>query len=77
MASRAIARRLDFTGTVLGIDLGPFLVETAIRLAGEEGFADKVSFRVGDKSILDIVDSRFDAVVAHTLVSLTSVTPSP
>ena len=69
VAARAIARRPDFTGTVLGIDLGPFLVETAIRLAGEEGFADKVSFRVGDTSSLDLVDSRFDAVVAHTLLS--------
>ncbi len=27
VAARAIARRPDFTGTVLGIDLGPFLVD--------------------------------------------------
>ena len=69
VASRAIARRPDFTGTVLGIDLGPFLVETAIRLAGEEGLADKVSFRVGDSSSLDLMDSQFGAVIAHTLLS--------
>ncbi|MCH8962035.1 MAG: methyltransferase domain-containing protein [Bacteroidetes bacterium] len=43
VAARAIARRPDFTGTVLGIDLGPFLVETATRLAGEGGLADRMA----------------------------------
>jgi len=69
VAARAIARRPDFAGTVLGIDLSAFLVDTANRLAGAEQLADRVSFRVGDTSSLDLEDGRFDAVVAHTLLS--------
>lgn len=69
VAARAIAGRPDFAGTVLGIDIAPFLVETADRLTREEGLAEKVSFRIGDTHSLDLGDGEFDAVVAHTLLS--------
>ena len=69
VAARTIARRVNFSGRVTGIDLSPYLVEAAKRLADEEGLGDRVQFRSGDTRDLDIPDGRFDAVVAHTLVS--------
>ncbi len=69
VAARTIARRANFSGRVTGIDLSPYLVEAAKRLADEEGLGDLVEFRSRDTRDLDIPDGRFDAVVAHTLVS--------
>lgn len=69
VAARTIARRASFTGRVMGIDLSPYLVQAARRLADEEGLGELVEFRAGDTRDLDIPDSSFDAVVAHTLVS--------
>jgi ubiquinone/menaquinone biosynthesis C-methylase UbiE len=69
VAARAIARRADFSGRVTGIDLSPYLVNAAKRLADEEGLGGRVEFRSGDTRELDIHDGSFDAVVAHTLVS--------
>jgi ubiquinone/menaquinone biosynthesis C-methylase UbiE len=69
MVARTIARRAHFSGRVTGIDLSPYLVEAAKRLADEEGLGTRVEFRSGDTRDLDIPDGRFDAVVAHTLVS--------
>lgn len=69
MAARTIARRANFLGRVTGIDLSPYLVEAAKRLADEEGLGDLVAFRSGDTRDLDIPADSFDAVVAHTLVS--------
>src|SRR5215210_9062042 len=69
VAARTIARRKDFSGKVMGIDLSPYLVNAAERLADEEGLGDLVEFRSEDTRDLDIPDGRFDAVVAHTLVS--------
>jgi ubiquinone/menaquinone biosynthesis C-methylase UbiE len=69
VASRAIAQRAGFAGAVTGIDLSPYLIEVAARLALEEGVGERVTFRAGDTRSLDIEDRSFDAVVAHTLVS--------
>jgi ubiquinone/menaquinone biosynthesis C-methylase UbiE len=69
VAARTIARRADFSGRVTGIDLSPYLVEAAKRLADEEGLGGRLEFRSGDTRELDIPDGSFDAVVAHTLVS--------
>jgi len=44
VAARAIARRSDFSGRVLGIDLSPALAQTATRLAADEGLHDRVNF---------------------------------
>ena len=61
VAARAIARRPDFAGRVLGIDLSPTLAQAAARLAADEGLRDRVEFRVGD---------------SHRLISATaSLTP--
>jgi ubiquinone/menaquinone biosynthesis C-methylase UbiE len=69
IAARAIARRGGFGGTVTGVDLSPYLVAAAQRLAGEEGVAGTVVFLTGDTRDLDAADGVFDAAVAHTLLS--------
>jgi ubiquinone/menaquinone biosynthesis C-methylase UbiE len=69
VAAHTIARRAKFSGRVTGIDLSPYLVRVARRLANEEGLGSRVEFRPGDTRELDIHDGSFDAVVAHTLVS--------
>jgi ubiquinone/menaquinone biosynthesis C-methylase UbiE len=69
VAARTIARRANFSGRVTGIDLSPYLIEAAKRLADEEGLGTRVEFLSGDTRDLDIPDGRFDAVVAHSLVS--------
>jgi ubiquinone/menaquinone biosynthesis C-methylase UbiE len=69
VAARTIARRANFSGRVTGIDLSPYLVEAAKRLADEEGLGTLVEFRSGDTRELEIPDGEFDARVAHTLVS--------
>ena len=48
VAARTIARRADFSGRVTGIDLSPYLVVAARRLADEEGLGGRVEFRSGD-----------------------------
>lgn len=69
LAARAIARRAGFSGRVTGVDLSPYLVAAAERLAREEDLAERVEFRTGDTRRLDVTDGTFDAVVAHTLLS--------
>ena len=69
MAARTIACRANFSGKLTGVDLSPYLVEAAKRLADEEGLGGRVEFLSGDTRDLDIPDGRFDVVVAHTLVS--------
>src|SRR3712207_610180 len=56
VAARTIARRASFSGRVTGIDLSPYLVEAAKRLADEEGLGSRVEFRSGDTRDLDIPD---------------------
>ncbi len=69
VAGRHIARRGGFSGEVLGIDLSPYLVEAAKRLAAGEGLEGRIKFQTGDTHSLDLGDEVFDAVVAHTLLS--------
>ena len=69
LAARAIAHRTGFSGRVSGVDISPYLVAAAKRLAGEEGVADRLDFRTGDVRRLDFPDGGFDALVAHTLLS--------
>nr|AIA11258.1 Methyltransferase domain protein [uncultured bacterium] len=69
IAARTIALRAGFAGRVVGIDLSSYLTEAATRLAEEFGLAGQIEFRTGDTQNLDLPDERFDAVVAHTLVS--------
>ena len=56
IAGRAAARGAD----VVGIDLAPALIETAKRLAAEQGL--DVDYRVGDAENLAVDDASFDTV---------------
>ena len=66
---RALARRRDFSGRLIGVDQSPALIAAARRLAAEEGVDQRIEFQVSDVHHLSVADSGFDAVVAHTLVS--------
>jgi ubiquinone/menaquinone biosynthesis C-methylase UbiE len=66
---RALARRAEFAGRVLGVDQSPALVETGRRIAAEEGIAGRLEFRVGDALRLDLPDASVDVVLAHTVLS--------
>ncbi|NQU60895.1 MAG: methyltransferase domain-containing protein [Rhodospirillales bacterium] len=66
---RTLARREGFSGRVTGIDQSPAFIETARRLAAEEGLDQHVEFRVGDAHALEEEDGRYDAVIIHTVVS--------
>lgn len=69
LAARSIARCEGFRGAVTGVDISPYLVAAATRLAAEEGLSPRVDFRVADASALEFADATFDAVVVHTLLS--------
>jgi ubiquinone/menaquinone biosynthesis C-methylase UbiE len=69
VVTRAIAGRPDFTGHVIGIDQSPAFIAAARRLAADAGVESRTSFQVGDVHALDLPDARFDAVVAHTVIS--------
>lgn len=69
LAARAIMHRPGFAGRVTGIDLSPYLVAAAERLAREEGISERAQFRTGDARSVGVAESTFDAIVVHTLLS--------
>ncbi|MCH9675534.1 MAG: methyltransferase domain-containing protein [Gammaproteobacteria bacterium] len=69
VVTRALARRADFRGTVLGIDQSAEFIEVAKAQAESAGCAETASFRVGDAHGLEIEPGSFDVVIAHTLIS--------
>jgi ubiquinone/menaquinone biosynthesis C-methylase UbiE len=69
LAARAIARREAFAGHITGVDLSPYLVAAAKRLASEERLAGHLEFLAGDVRTLNFADGSFDAVIGHTLLS--------
>lgn len=69
VAARAIARRKGFAGHITAIDVSPYLIAAAGRLAEEEGVSGATEFRAGDSHSLQLSAAAFDAAVAHTLVS--------
>lgn len=69
VVARALVRREEFSGHVVGVDQSPVLVDAARRLAAEEGVGERISFWLGDAHALDLPETGFDAVIAHTLVS--------
>lgn len=66
VAARAIAQRRGFAGQVTGIDISPYLVAAARRLAEDEGVEAITEFRAGDSHSLQLSAPVFDAAVAHT-----------
>lgn len=66
---RALAKRGDFSGTIVGVDQSSAFVEAARRFSREEGLADRIEFRVGDAHELEFTDMSFDAVIINTVLS--------
>lgn len=68
-AAREIAKRPDFKGHIIGIDISSSLIERAVSLAKKEGLSDRIEFLVGDSRSLDLAENSFDVTIAHTLIS--------
>ena len=68
VATRALAQHPSFDGHIFASDLSADLVDVARKRAIEVGCAEKITFSAGDALRLDGED-RYDAVIAHTVVS--------
>jgi ubiquinone/menaquinone biosynthesis C-methylase UbiE len=66
---RRLARHSSFKGDLHGVDQCPPFIDAALRLAAEEGHAERISFRVGDAHPLDFPSESLDRVIAHTVIS--------
>jgi ubiquinone/menaquinone biosynthesis C-methylase UbiE len=69
MEARILAARPEFNGHITGVDLSSKLVEVARILTAKEGLEGVIDFLTGDATLLEFDDTRFDAVIAHTLIS--------
>jgi SAM-dependent methyltransferase len=69
VASRMIAARPVPPRRIVALDLSPYLVETARRLAREEGLDGRIDWQVGDAHALSLDERAFDIVLLHTLIS--------
>lgn len=69
VVARSLARKKGAGIHVTGVDQSPAFVKTAQRLAVQEKLADRLTFEVGDAHALQSESARFDAVIAHTLIS--------
>jgi ubiquinone/menaquinone biosynthesis C-methylase UbiE len=69
VATRALAQHPKFSGHIDASDLSAEMVETAKRLAGDAGCADKIAFSVGDALETSGAGEPYDAVIAHTVIS--------
>ncbi len=67
--SRALARRRDGSGRIVGVDQSAAFVDAARRFAEQETLSRAVAFEVADAHSLPFEAGRFDAVIAHTLLS--------
>ena len=65
---RDLARRVAPTGTAVGLDLSPALLELARQIARNEGLGDRVQLREGDARSLPFADGQFDAALAVTVL---------
>jgi ubiquinone/menaquinone biosynthesis C-methylase UbiE len=66
---RALKRRTEFDGEVVGVDHSPKLINEARRLTAAEDLEAGVEYLVGNACALDLGDGAFDVVIAHTLIS--------
>jgi ubiquinone/menaquinone biosynthesis C-methylase UbiE len=66
---RALKRRPDFRGQVIGIDHSSKMIELARRLTVAEGLDSGVRYQTGDAQVVDYPDDTFDVVLAHKVLS--------
>ena len=69
VVARTLARRRGGALRIEGVDQSPAFIEAARRFAAEEAPPRVPVFRVGDAHALPFEEGRFDAAVAHTLLS--------
>ena len=69
LVARRLANNPRFSGRTIGIDRSSDLTEFAQRQAETKGLSGKIEFRVGDAAALGELKGRFDAAIAHTLIS--------
>jgi predicted O-methyltransferase YrrM len=62
-----LARRLK-QGRIIGLELDPGLLESACRLAKEQGLEDRVEFGQAEKTHIPFPDNTFDALVSEFIV---------
>ncbi len=66
---RCLLSLRDFFGRAVGIDLSPELIDAAYNFSAAEGVDSRVEYYIGDVHNLDFEEDRFDAIIAHTLIS--------
>lgn len=66
-----IAKKVEPSGKVIGIDLSPEGIAKAKEKAVEAGLSNVVEFRVADAEKLPFEDESFDAVISECVVCLT------
>lgn len=67
--ARALAKKQNFSGTIVGVDQSPAFVEAARKFAEQEQVDEYIEFQVCDGHRLDHDDESFDIAIAHTLIS--------
>lgn len=67
--TREVARRVQSTGLVVGLDPSPALLAVAAELVEREGLAKTVELRRGDARSLPFADAGFDVVLAVTALA--------
>ncbi|MER3405294.1 MAG: hypothetical protein C4289_09150 [Chloroflexota bacterium] len=65
---RALARRCGPAVRITGVDTSEYMLETARRLAADEGVDHAIEYRLGDVYALPFPDESFDATLAITLL---------
>jgi ubiquinone/menaquinone biosynthesis C-methylase UbiE len=69
VVSRRIANRRDFSGRVTGVDISPYLIDEARRLAAELGLGDRLGFELSHQGDIAASERSYDAAVIHTVLS--------
>lgn len=64
MVTRALLEQVGSSGTVIGIDLNPMMLEVAKELTSSEAAVD-IEWRQGDAASLPLEDGRADAIVCQ------------
>jgi len=66
---RCLLSQPDFFGRAVGIDVSPELLDAAYNFSVAEGVDGRVEYYIGDVHNLEFDNDRFEAVIAHTLIS--------
>ena len=65
------AKRVGVTGTVIGVDMTPDMIELARRNADKGGY-ENVEFRLGEIEALPVADESVDAIISNCVINLSA-----